>query len=149
MSECLTPAIVVSILRDFNDWRRGAEIEQPAPAEIGRAIDAAIEIIEGIDAERGKEAVEHQYQDREGNWNPFINERHYENTVKDGTWPIRALYAAPPPAIPEGWTLVPIEPSERMLEEARVFGNAMLQAVGKCDPALLYKAMLAAAKEPK
>ena len=55
------------------------------------------------------------------------------------------LFLAPPPAIPEDMCLVPLEPTERMLEEAYVFGNCMLQATNKCDPALLYKAMIAAA----
>ena len=53
---------------------------------------------------------------------------------------------ATPPAVPSGMCLVPKEPTERMLEEAYVFGNCMLQATNKCDPALLYKAMIAAAQ---
>ena len=39
--------------------------------------------------------VTHQYQDRSGVWRNFIDERHFNNTVEDGTWPIRALYAEP------------------------------------------------------
>ena len=55
-----------------------------------------------IDALRAKiaemerqEPVRHEFQGRDGDWYPFINQRHYENTVADGTWPIRALYALP------------------------------------------------------
>ncbi len=33
-------------LRRYNEWRRGADFEQPQPAVIGRDIDAAISIIE-------------------------------------------------------------------------------------------------------
>ena len=33
------------ILTAFNNWRRGAEIPQPDPTEIGQAIDAAIEAL--------------------------------------------------------------------------------------------------------
>lgn len=41
------------------------------------------------------EPVAHEFQDRNGKWCPFIDDQHYRNTVKDGSWPIRALYAAP------------------------------------------------------
>ena len=40
----MTPAETAAILRQFNEWRRGAEtIEQPDPREIGEAIDAALD----------------------------------------------------------------------------------------------------------
>ena len=42
-----------------------------------------------------QEPVRHEFQGRDGVWYPFIDQRHYENTVADGTWPIRALYALP------------------------------------------------------
>jgi len=47
----MTPAETTTILRQFNEWRRGdyEPSEQPAPPdpiEIGEAIDAAIEMIE-------------------------------------------------------------------------------------------------------
>ena len=42
-----------------------------------------------------QEPVRHEFQGRDGAWYPFINQRHYENTVADGTWLIRALYALP------------------------------------------------------
>lgn len=45
-----------------------------------------------------QEPVKHEFQDREGTWHPFIDQRHYENTINDGAWPIRALYAFPPDA---------------------------------------------------
>lgn len=44
------------------------------------------------------EHVGHQYQGRDGLWCAFADQRHYENTVADGSWPIRAIYA---PAAPE------------------------------------------------
>ena len=37
--------------------------------------------------------VGYQYQGRDGEWRSFIDQRHYENTVAAGTWPIRAIYA--------------------------------------------------------
>lgn len=41
---------LVARLREFNDWRRGAEIEQPAPAQIGADIDAAADMLETMSA---------------------------------------------------------------------------------------------------
>lgn len=35
----------IETLRQYNRWRRGADIPQPKPVEIGEAIDAAIEEI--------------------------------------------------------------------------------------------------------
>lgn len=46
----MTPTETATILRQFNEWRRGAEtIEQPDPREIGEAIDAAVEMIERLE----------------------------------------------------------------------------------------------------
>ena len=46
----MTPAEVTTILRQFNEWRRGDEdIPQFDPREIGEAIDAAVEMIERMD----------------------------------------------------------------------------------------------------
>ena len=43
----MTPPEVATILRQFNEWRRGDEdIPQFDPREIGEAIDAAVEMIE-------------------------------------------------------------------------------------------------------
>ena len=47
----MTPTETASILRQFNEWRRGDEdIPQPDPREIGEAIDAAVEMIERLEA---------------------------------------------------------------------------------------------------
>lgn len=47
----MTPAETTAILRQFNAWRLGDDdIEQPAPREISEAIDAAIEMIERLEA---------------------------------------------------------------------------------------------------
>ena len=38
------------------------------------------------------EVVCHQYQDKkDGTWYSFISSRHYDDTVADGRWPIRAI----------------------------------------------------------
>jgi len=36
---------IIDRLGRFNDWRRGAEFDQPEPAQVGRDIDAAIELL--------------------------------------------------------------------------------------------------------
>ena len=48
----MTPTEVTTILRQFNEWRRGDDetIEQPEPREIGEAIAAAVEMIERLEA---------------------------------------------------------------------------------------------------
>lgn len=48
----------------------------------------------------GWKLVGHQFQGRDGNWNQFMDQRHYENTKADGSWPIREIYtpAAQPAA---------------------------------------------------
>jgi len=51
--------------------------------------------------QKAGEAVGHQFQSRDGSWSSFIDQRHYENTLADGTWPIRAIYTAPP-AVAQG-----------------------------------------------
>ena len=45
----MTPTETAAKLRQFNDWRRGADIPQPDPREISEAIDAAIEMIERLE----------------------------------------------------------------------------------------------------
>jgi hypothetical protein len=47
----MTPTETAAILRQFNEWRRGDEdIPQPDPREISEAIDAAVEMIDRIEA---------------------------------------------------------------------------------------------------
>lgn len=41
------------------------------------------------------EPAKYEFQDRDGTWHPFIDERNFRNTVQDGSWPIRALYTEP------------------------------------------------------
>ena len=48
----MTPTETAAKLRQFNEWRRGDDeaIEQPDPREIGEAIDAAIAMIDRLEA---------------------------------------------------------------------------------------------------
>ena len=45
----MTPTDTAAILRQLNEWRRGGDIPQPDPREIGEAIDAAVEMIERME----------------------------------------------------------------------------------------------------
>ena len=240
----MTPTEVAAKLRQFNDWRRGHhdDAAQPDPREIGEAIDAAIEMIERLeaaeksdaesiamyrkarderDAMRAKiEAMEKQEPvawgafyfggklngklysqcDTEAQIDKYIVDRHrsddsntfrkaalyaipgalpapsfadaYQGAMEDvAIWKKRALEAEdlnrkfvaeingpaymgepaqPAPIIPEGWKLVPIEPTETMV------------SAGSCASSLpgphyisegcaqqCWKYMLAAAPEAK
>ena len=55
----MTPAEVAAKLRAFNEWRRGDEdIPQPDPRVIGEAIDAAVEMIDRLEAaEKERDAL--------------------------------------------------------------------------------------------
>ena len=44
----MTPTETAALLRQLNEWRRGGDIDPPGPLEVGKAIDAAIEMIERI-----------------------------------------------------------------------------------------------------
>ena len=48
----MSPTETITILRQFNDWRRGHHDEQPDPRVIGEAIDAAVEMIESAEEDR-------------------------------------------------------------------------------------------------
>ena len=50
----MTPTETATILRQYNQWRRGNLEDQPMPdpREIGLAIDAAVEMIESAEEER-------------------------------------------------------------------------------------------------
>lgn len=54
---------------------------------------------EGLEKLKQQEPAKYEFQNRDGTWHGFLNESHYQNTVEDGSWPIRALYAAPQPAV--------------------------------------------------
>ena len=76
----MTPAEVAAILRQFNEWCRGGDIDPPGPLAIGLAIDAAIEMIERAPAritpEQAPDGVhDYCYEAAEGyadGWNDCI-----------------------------------------------------------------------------
>jgi len=62
-------------------------------AEAQRGYEAAL-----AEQPAQQEPVKYEFQVPDGTWHPFLDKKHYENTVKDGSWPIRALYTSPQPA---------------------------------------------------
>ena len=76
-------------------WRKFNGAESMACDAIDELIAERDELRAKIEEMEKQEPVRHEFQGRDGAWYPFINQRHYENTVADGTWPIRALYALP------------------------------------------------------
>lgn len=56
---------------------------------------------------------------------------------------VRPLYTHPQPAIPEGWQLVPVEPTEAMLDAGEMIDGDGVTYVD------LFKAMLPAAPKPE
>lgn len=78
------------------------EAEQAKSAGLSRSLEKAAAERDALAAElkalREQEPVSHEFQAQDGSWRGFINESHYKNTVEDGSWPIRALYAHPAPA---------------------------------------------------
>ena len=132
----MTPTETATILRQLNEWRRSEDetVEQPDPREIGEAIDAAIAMIERLeaaeksdaesiamyrkarderDALRAKiEAMERQepvatVRINAINGNPsvdFVPGHHY---LHHNDRLYLAPGAQPAPSVPEGWKLVP------------------------------------------
>lgn len=78
--------------RHADDWNHIARLMN-AWLEANRE-----ELAAELKALREQEPVSHEFQAQDGSWRGFINESHYKNTVEDGSWPIRALYAHPVPA---------------------------------------------------
>ena len=133
----MTPTETAAKLRQFNDWRRGADIPQPDPREISEAIDAAVEMIERLEAAekevgswkglaqqfgneadelRAKVAEMRQQEPVASVWRCDNGHIHgsCERTLPMGTKLFAIPGAQPAPSTPEGWKLVPIEPTSRL-----------------------------------
>ena len=62
------------------------------------------------------EPVTYEFQVQDGKWYPFIDERHYKNTVEDGSWPIRALFTHAPDSAAEITRLHALSTCEACIE---------------------------------
>jgi len=65
----------------------------------------------------------YQFQDREGKWCHFIGQKHYEDTVADGTWPIRALYISAQTIPAEGGEIESLR--QQLTESHNLFADAV------------------------
>ena len=105
----------------------------------------ATEFLSRIDAERGKEAVVGHYYTRTGVVRLKPNCGALEREAVCRAIP---LYFAPQPVVPEGYALVPVEPTEEMKES--FYSNVVVLTTGtSLGFNKGYSAMLAAAKEPR
>lgn len=69
--------------------------QQPEPTDTYTAVDMATAAAQGFrDGQAAMELVGYQFQGRDGACNSFMDQRHYQNTLDDGTWPIRAIYTS-------------------------------------------------------
>ena len=86
----MTPAEVAAKLRQFNEWRRGdyEPSEQPEPLnpyEVGLAIDAAVELLDRLEAAEGKLETER---------------------MRLAVCSVAGTQAQPAPSVPDGWLRV-------------------------------------------
>ena len=174
----MTPTETATILRQFNEWRRSEDetVEQPDPREIGEAIDAAIAMIERLeaaeksdaesiamyrkarderDALRAKiEAMERQepvatVRINAINGNPsvdFVPGHHY---LHHNDRLYLAPGAQPAPSVPEGWKLVPTAESRHPGIYKRLGAQQAIDNTRGASEWESYAAMLAAAPEAK
>ena len=78
------------ILKQGPDYERGFVdgMQKQAQSSVDNAVNAM--------AQPQQEPVRYEFQVRDGTWHPFLDKAHYENTVEDGAWPVRALYTSTP-----------------------------------------------------
>jgi hypothetical protein len=62
-----------------------------------RLFKGETDMLQGLLAQPEQTPVRYEYQARSGLWFPFTDQRHHDNTVNDGTYPIRPLYTHPAP----------------------------------------------------
>ena len=156
MNEEQIKAIAMEVAKSMHEgflWKEGCGWESGIiPSEVREFVTR---FLTRIDAERGKEAVAWALFAENGNiriWSSAPEE--VKKLAEEQGMTLLPLYLSP--AIPEGWALVPIEPTEAMLKAAddgdrdyttRNFG-AEFPTVTQ-GPYDHYCAMLAAAKESK
>jgi hypothetical protein len=87
----------------------------------------------------------YQVKHKDGNWQDVsITKFNALKANPDLPWQFRVLFTQPQQPIPEGWKLVPIEPTEEMLESAVSAWSAMPHYSTRATLNAEYKAMLSA-----
>lgn len=124
---------------DEDDIIFGRNVINDLEADIAKAVEPVAYQVQRICPEEGPSI-----------WQPATATEYAFRTAHPG-WNVRKLYTTPQEpaaaAIPEGWKLVPLEPTIEMILAFNKAVNAWLEEVG--DDADVYKAMLAAAPESK
>jgi hypothetical protein len=85
-----------------------------------------------------QEPVARQYQGRDGVWKDFISEKHYKDTLEDGSWPIRNLYTTPP-AAQRQWVGLTDEEFEDIELGCRSTSSGKIEAMQKVEAKLKEK----------
>lgn len=85
-------------MSEIKTWNKRIEPKNPPyvdPEDIQKAmLEENDELRAHIAALEAQEPVTHEFQADDGTWHGFINQRHHDNTLKEGGWPIRALFLA-------------------------------------------------------
>ncbi len=149
----MTPNQVAAKLRQFNEWRRDDDyiLPQPDPREIGLAIDAAIEMIESAEeasalCDKLADILTRTANVLKGEPKP-LHRHSWHDLPNVAQRLVAAPSAQPAPSIPEGWKLVPIEPTPEMIDAAEYVDWGDADVRGSCINA--WDRMLAAAPEAK
>jgi hypothetical protein len=126
--------------------------------DVGGAVEGCSEMAEALEDEitrlrallEGGDAVGYGYFDKDsGRMDGWVDKAEVE---QDGhvftlTHTPKLLYTHPAPVVPEDYVLVPIEPTQHMIDEARYSRTCWVS--GKDDSGSIYKAMLSAAMDDK
>ena len=118
------------------------EIASAGHAGWGNTMRDAADRLASIDAERGK-GVMGEVKKYSGSLGDIAIIVWRGDPPPFGT----KLYASPPPAVPEGWALVPVEPTQEMIDHMADERFVELASGKGYTFADMYRAMLAAAKE--
>lgn len=118
---------------------KNISFEHRAPLSDTSIITFATRLLAAYLAERGKEAVAWHTDDHLTDKSATTYDSDVAERWKAKGWPVTPHFLAPQPAIPEGMALVPIEPTEAMIEA----GKWQIQVLNGLESA--YKAVIAAA----
>lgn len=86
----MTSLLTTEECRDI--YNAAMEAPDRSAVSVTRAIEAAV--IRKLAAGVSVEPASMQFQTPTGAWCDFINDKHRDDTIADGTWPIRSLYTA-------------------------------------------------------
>lgn len=116
----------------------GADLISP---KMGLYLEAMESLLAVMDARIDAYRVRHHHEPQGTGTKIDVQDRPYYEAR--GDYHYTPLYAAPPaPIVPSGWKLVPVEPTEEMIEA----GDQFMDGLSRLGEA--YEAMIAAAPAP-